>query len=318
MEHSIPRLASRLVDEADAYEFLEELRWAGKPVCPHCGNDDKCYYLVPKDTEGRKTRTGSRSERRVWKCAKCRKQFSAVTGTIMHGTKIPIRTWVLVIFEMSASKNGISSREIERKYDVQPRTAWFMLHRIREAMKAEADLDFLVGEVEVDETYYGGKLRRHGRKGTGTGPVSNKVPIVTLISRETGEARSQAIERVTAESLTAVVRQHVSKDAVLMTDGHKGYLGVGSELAEHHRVNHDVGEYARTTANGRRAGINRTEGFFGQLKRSIEGTHHFVSTDHLHRYLAEFDFRYNTRTMTDTARMQRVIDQAAGRRLLYR
>jgi transposase-like protein len=312
---SIPKLIELVPDEESAYRFLDGLRWPDGPVCAHCGHD-KAYFLTPKSTAGRASgaKKNSRSTRRLFKCAKCRKQFSVLTNTIMHGTHISIRTWVFVLYEMSASKNGCSARELSRKYEITDEAAWFMTMRIREAMKREPMVAKLTGEVEVDETYYGGRVK--GKYGLAA--VAEKTPIVTLISRETGEARSQMMERVTSDSLQRVVRDHVSPDAVLMTDGHKGYLRVGAEQAEHHSVNHHIGQYARTTYNGRRAGINSAEGYFGQLKRSIEGTHHFVSTEHLNRYLTEFDYRYSTRKMSDADRMTRLVGQAGGRRLTYR
>lgn len=138
MEVSIPQLALKVPTEAAAYELLEQLRRDGEPVCPHCGEADRRpYFLKPANGSSRKTNKGTMSERRVWKCAGCRKQFSVLTGTIFHGSKVPVRTWLFVVFEMCASKNGVSAREIERKYDLTPKTAWFMLHRIREAMKKQ-------------------------------------------------------------------------------------------------------------------------------------------------------------------------------------
>jgi transposase-like protein len=134
---SIPKLAAQIPTEADAYLKLEELRWNGHPACPHCGVVDFAWYIRPLNGTSRKTRTGSMSQRRVWKCGACRTQFSVLTGTIFQGSKIPVRTWLLVIFEMCASKNGVSAREIERKYELTAKTAWFMLHRIREAMKRD-------------------------------------------------------------------------------------------------------------------------------------------------------------------------------------
>jgi transposase-like protein len=137
MRLTVVQIADRLRTEADAYRFLEALRWGdGDPVCPHCDNEG-ATYIRPLNGTSRKTRTGAMSERRVWRCLSCRKQFSAITGTVFHGTKVPLRTWALVIFEMCASKNGVSAREIERKYGVCPRTAWHMMHRIREAMKTD-------------------------------------------------------------------------------------------------------------------------------------------------------------------------------------
>ena len=125
---SILTLSEKLRTEADAYEFLEDLRWNGQPVCPHCGSVRKPYFLKPANGESRKTRTGTASQRRVWKCADCRKQFSVLTGTIFHGTKIPVRTWIFVVFEMCSSKNGVAAREIQRKYGLTGKSSWHMLH----------------------------------------------------------------------------------------------------------------------------------------------------------------------------------------------
>ena len=163
MALSIPQLADKLRTEAGAYRFLEDLRWGDQPVCPHCGSVRKPYFLNPANDTSRKTRTGSASQRRVWKCADCRKQFSVLIGTIFHGSKIPVRTWVFVVFEMASSKNGVSAREIERKYGLTPKSAWFMCHRIREAMKRDPIAGLLAGRVVADETFYGGKpSNRHG------------------------------------------------------------------------------------------------------------------------------------------------------------
>lgn len=131
------QIAERIPDEAAAYEYLEQLRWNGTPECPHCGNDDRCYFLTPANGKTRQTRTGAATQRRLWKCGACRKQFSVLTGTVMHGTKIPVRTWVFVLYEMCLSKNGVAAREIERKYWIAPRSAWFMTQRIREAMASQ-------------------------------------------------------------------------------------------------------------------------------------------------------------------------------------
>lgn len=132
MELTIPRLAAKIPTEADAYKFLEDFRWHGRPVCPHCGSLSDHRYLEPRNKVSRETTRGTQSQRRVWKCRDCRRQFSAIIGTVMHGTHVPIRTWLFVIFEMVSNKNGIAAREVERRYDLHPKTAWFMLHRIRE------------------------------------------------------------------------------------------------------------------------------------------------------------------------------------------
>ena len=312
---SLIQLADRLRTEADAYEYLEDLRWRGQPVCPHCGGIEP-YFLTPKNGTDRKTRTGSVSQRRVWKCRECRKQFSVLTGTIFHGTKIPVRTWVLVIFEMASSKNGVAAREIERKHGLTPKSAWFMMHRIREAMKREPMAGLLTGRVVVDETYIGGKpSNRHGHKPGGVSGKTDKTPVVTLVSRETGEARSMSMERVTSENLKwAILANTWGPDTHLQTDGDFRYPPIASRFASHTSVDHQAGEYVgrdnQTT--------NQAENFFSQLKRSIDGTHHHVTREHLHRYLAEFDFRYTHCKTSDEAKMEMIIFRSRGRRMSYK
>src|SRR5664279_2663609 len=163
MSINVIELADRLRTEGDAYLYLEELRWGDRPICPHCGSVRQHYFLKPSNGTARKTRTGAPTERRVWKCADCRKQFTVLTGTIMHGSKIPVRKWLFVIFELVSSKNGVAAREIERKYDLTAKSAWFMLHRIREAMKREPLAGLLSGRVVADETFIGGKAKNMHR-----------------------------------------------------------------------------------------------------------------------------------------------------------
>ena len=318
MELSIIALADRLRTEADAYRFLEELRWGDRPVCPHCGSARKPYFLTPRDGSSRKTRTGSESERRVWKCAECRKQFSVLTGTIFHGSKIPVRTWVFVVFEMCASKNGLAAREIERKYGLTAKTSWFMLHRIREAMKRDPLAGLLSGRVVADETYFGGKpSNRHGyRLGRGGQGKSDKVSIMALVSRETGEVRSRVVPNVRAKTLRKVLNEHVDRSStVLHTDRMRSYERIAEQdgYAGHETVDHTVYEYVRGDVS-----TNQAETYFSQLKRSLDGTHHHVSREHLGRYLAEFDFRFSTCHSTDTERMAKLARGFGGRRLTYR
>jgi transposase-like protein len=322
---SITALAALVPTEADAYKLIEELRWGDRPVCPHCGHDGKCYFLNPANGVSRKTRTGAASQRRVWKCGACKRQFSALTGTIFHGTKIPLRKWVLVVFEMGASKNGIAAREIERKYDMAPRSAWFMLHRIREAMKREPLVGMLSGTVVADETYIGGKLKNKHRQGVQRkagfgahkGPLggqSHLTPVLSLVSRETGEVRSRVMPEVTAATLAKAIAEQVDvASSHLHTDAAYLYRALGREFQSHEWVDHHKFEYVRGDVS-----TNQAENFFSQLKRSIDGTHHHVSTAHLLRYLAEFDFRFSTCQDSDTARMRRLMQQVAGRRLSYR
>lgn len=239
MTLNVSSIAQRIPDEASAYKLLEELRWGDKPVCPHCGNDGRCYFLKPADGRSRATRTGSRSQRRVWRCAECRKQFSVLTGTIFHGTKIPVRVWLLVVFEMCASKNGVSAREIERKYGLTAKSAWFMTHRIREAMKREPLAGLLRGTVRADETYIGGpEKNRHASKrvlqtkepvrivpGHRTdGWRADKVQVLSLIEEATGEVRSVVVPDVTGATLRKAIAEQVDMgQTVLQTDEALGY-----------------------------------------------------------------------------------------------
>jgi transposase-like protein len=301
--------------EADAYLLLERLRWESGVVCPHCGSIAEHYFLKPANGTSRATRTGSRSHRRVWKCKDCRKQFSVLTGTIFHGTKIPVRTWVFVVFEMCASKNGVAAREIERKYDVTAKSAWYMVHRIREAMRRDPLAGLLSGTIVADETWYGGKpSNRHGHKPyQGRQGKTDKQPIVSLIHKESGEVRSVAVRNVTGETLAPILSGNVDvANSVLHTDSANAYPPIGRQFAAHETVDHTSGEYVRGDVS-----TNAAEGFFSQLKRSIDGTHHAVSTEHLHRYLAEFDFRYSTRKLNDSERMRLALSQVMGRRLAY-
>lgn len=323
MGTTVIELVERLRSEADAYKFLEELRWGdGEAECPHCG----CLgasYIAPANGVSRKTRTGAMSERRVWRCLDCRRQFSVLTGTIMHGTKIPVRTWVLVIFEMASSKNGVAAREIERKYGLCARTAWFLMMRIREAM-ADDGLTMFRGIVVADETYIGGrfknmhKSKRPDQKAGSEGGTAHKIPVLTLIDQDTGQARSRVLPRVTAATLRKAIAEQADLPATtLYTDGSSSYFEVGREVAAHHSVDHNADEYVRYEV-GKVITSNACESFFAQLRRSLDGTHHHVSREHLPRYLSEFDFRHTTRQMTDTERMERIVGQTGGRRLTYK
>lgn len=313
-ELTLSVIAKQFSDEEAAWLFLERIKWPNGPICPHCGTIGHAYYLTPK-TGARKTSTGKATYRRLWKCADCREQFSVLVGTVMESSRIPVSKWLLAIHLLNACKNGVSALELSRTLGIGYRAAWFMAHRIRYAM-APADVvqpvEKLSGIVEADETYVGG--RAHGKRGRG---AANKTPVVTLVERD-GQARSQVMERVTGDNVGEVLRAQVETDATLMTDTFPVYTKPGQEFAEHETVDHGRKEYARTTESGKRAHINTAEGFFSQLKRSIDGTHHHVSAKHLHRYLAEFDYRYNARKVKDGERTVSAIQRMSGKRLTYR
>ncbi|MCU1354839.1 MAG: putative transposase for insertion sequence element [Acidimicrobiales bacterium] len=332
---TMPYLMDKVRDEPSAYLFLEKMRWQGRPFCPHC-HGENVVYLNPLNGHSRLTRTGNTSQRRVWKCRDCVKQFSVLTGTIFHGSKIAVRTWIFVVFEMCTSKNGVAAREIERKYGITNKTAWHMLHRIREAMKNGGVDEMLGGPGHVivaDETFIGGSLKRmnagtrrkaeavqkvipHGAKLGG--PSWNKVAVLSLIDTTTGQVRSKVVADVTGATLRKAVAEQVHMESsILHTDEAKAYRAIGREFAAHETVNHAEDIYVRKLA-GKIVTSNQAENFFSQLKRSLDGTHHHVSKKHLFRYLAEFDYRYSTRDESDTSRFVRLLGMVAGVRLSYR
>ena len=223
MKLTLRYLADHVQDETDAYLLLEELRWHGTPVCSHCGNDEKSYFLTPKNGTrgtGAKKADGQRTQsvRRVWKCARRRKQYSVLTNTIFHGTKIRLRTWLFVMVQMCSAKNGISAREVERMHGVTPETAWFLLHRLREAMKREPLVGMLTGVVVADEAFIGGKAkymhksnpRRPEQKQGGLG----KAAVLSLVSD--GEVRSQVIPDVTGATLRKAIAEQVDMAATTL------------------------------------------------------------------------------------------------------
>ena len=314
MKLSMLELAERVPTETDAYILLEEWRWHGRPVCPHCGSIDQHYWLKPLGGIA-KTNRGATTERRQWKCRDCRQKFSVTTGTIMHGTHIPVRTWIFVFFELCSAKNGIASREIERRYDLSPKSAWFLLHRIRAAMASGPGANLFSGVVVADETWIGGAPKnRHAKKRVGsTQGKTDKTPVVSLIHVGTGEVRSRVVANVSGGALKTAIAEQVHMAATtLHTDAAGAYGVFATELAGHASVNHHAGEYAREGVS-----TNKAENYFSQLKRSIDGTHHHVSPEHLGRYVGEFDFRHSTHDLTDSARTERLIGRIAGKRLMY-
>ena len=320
-EFSIPSLAKTLTTETAAYLLLEKLRWGGAPeACPKCGTLGRTYFLNPANGFSRKTRTGSASERRVWKCGHCKRQFSVLTDTIFHGTKISIRTWLFVIFEFVSSKNSVSAWEISRKYSITNESAWHMLHRIREAMKREpvASL-FPAGAVVADETWIGGKPANRHRNDPREQPrkssTTDRQAVFALVHKESREVRSMSVPNVRGVTLREKIEENANMETLwLETDASTAYTKIGEDAMDHQFVDHSAGQYK---AEG---GIstNLLEGFFSQLKRSIDGTHHHVSVAHLDRYLAQFDFLYTHARRTDSQRMRTLLGQVAGRRLTYK
>jgi transposase-like protein len=300
-------IAKSYHDEDSAREFLEKERWPnGEVGCPKCGEIGRCYRLQPK--EGGKTHV----RKGVWKCGACRKQFTVTVGTIFEDSHIPLNKWLMAIHLLCSSKKGMSAHQLHRMLGVTYKSAWFMAHRVRYAM-AQLNLPMMTGTVEVDETYIGGK-QEYGPHGLRKNK-SNKAPVVSLVERG-GKVRSFHKEMVTGKTLKAVIRENVSHEAHVMTDDHPAYGGLRKEF-KHSVIRHKWKMYARKEGDVL-ISTNTVEGYFSILKRGINGVYHHVGKQHLHRYLSEFDFRYNTREITDGERSMLAIRKVSGKRLKYR
>jgi transposase-like protein len=298
---SLSRLLERFNDEESAREYLEGLRWPTGVVCPKCGTIGEATKL--RRMAGSSTRPG------VWKCRDCRKQFTVTVGSVMEDSHIPLSKWAIAFHLLCASKKGMSAHQLHRMLGIKYESAWFMCHRIRYAMEPSVQPDKLRGVVEVDETYIGGKASNKLKKmGSGRGTV-NKIPVVSLIQRG-GRVHSMVMPRVTANNIRKVLRERVSPVARIMTDDLAVYDGLEHSFTGHESVKHSTKEYVRGEAH-----VNTVEGYFGLLKRGVNGIYHHWSQQHLHRYLSEFDFRYNARNTNDVDRAELAIQMSGGKRL---
>ncbi|MBL0421728.1 IS1595 family transposase [Ramlibacter sp. AW1] len=295
-------------DVDKAREYLEALRWPHGPVCPHCGSLGK--HLVLK---GKQYRPG------LYKCADCYEQFTVTVGTVFERSKVPLNLWLQAVHLMCASKKGISAKQVERMLGVTYKTAWFMCHRIREAMTGD-NATLLGGPgssgiVEADETFWGTATNDEGEKMPVRGGFRHKMMVVSLVERD-GQKRSFHVAKVNGATLGAVLKAQVHPAARLMTDEAKWYIPAAKGFASHETVSHGQGEYARGDVT-----TNTVEASFSLLKRGLIGTFHAVSEKHLQRYCHEFDFRWNTRLSqgwSDVDRQQAALKAIAGKRLTYR
>jgi transposase-like protein len=257
--------------------------------------------------------TGERSKRFLWRCRDCGQQFTVRVGTVFEDSRIPLRYWVHAFWRASASKKGVSALQISRETGLSYKSALFLMHRIRFAMSDEVPPRSLDGVVELDETYIGGKRPGRNRKGKRfTGRSLAKVPVMALVERD-GNVQFRQLRRVTTKNLGRAAREYVHPSARVMTDDLWAYRSVGKKFARHDTIRHSRRQYVQGDVH-----TNTVEGVFSLLKRGLHGTFHSVSRKHLHRYLAEFQFRYNNRKVDDGERTSRAIRAAAGKRLRYR
>ena len=304
----IESLPVACASEVEAVNFLEAQRWSGSPKCPECESDN--VYAM------RDRATGERNKRYLWRCRHCSRQFTVRTGTIYEESLVPLRKWLRVLWEASTCKNGVSALEISRKIQVTYKTALFMLHRVRHAMTPNPDGPKLVGVVEADETYVGARKPRYPseKKGRRKGADFTKTPVFAVVQRG-GEVRTRVMANVTAANVSDALLENVSPDAHLVTDHLNVYKGVGRPFKSHRSVLHNLRQYV--DPNDRTCHTNTVEGFWARVKRKLNGTHHAVSREHLHRYITEAAFIYNTRELNDGERTLALIKKTEGKRLRY-
>ena len=290
-------------DKDKAREYLEQLRWPEGPVCPHCG--DTGAWPIKGGRAG------------LYRCKQyeCRKQFTVTVGTVFERSRVPLNKWLMATYLMCSSKKGVSAHQVHRTIGVTYKTAWFMCHRIREAMKDESGSIFGSGGglVEADETYMGTV-----RAKVGGGHLGKKRKILSLVDRETKQVRSVHVDKVNMETIKPIIKKNLAREAQLMTDGLGLYKEIGKGFAAHHVVNHTQGEYVRK--DNPLLHTNTVENYFSVFKRGMKGTYQHCKEVHLNRYLSEFDFRYNYRIKNgydDAERADIALKQIAGKRLTY-
>ena len=296
---------AHLQNEAAAYEWVEARLWPNGPVCAHCGEAQRIGKM-----EGKATRIG------LYKCYACRKQFNVKVGTIFESSHVKMHIWLQAFYLIAGSKKGISSNQLHRTLGVTLKTAWFMSHRIREAMRTGSLATPLGGEgkiVESDETFIGkkdGEVKPKGARG-----YAHKQAVLSLVERG-GDVRSFRIDKANAANIYPIIDKNLKWESVLMTDEANVYETIGRDFKEHHAVDHGAGEYVRGDCH-----TNTLEGYFSIFKRGMKGVYQHCAERHLHRYLAEFDFRYNNRIargVDDEARAAKMVEGVTGKRLTYR
>ena len=299
--------AKAFTDDDVARQAIEALIWPNGPICPHCG----CTGKIGK-VEGKSARPG------LYYCGDCKKQFTVTVGTIFERSKVPLSKWWMAIHLMASSKKGMSAHQLHRMLGIAYQTAWFMEHRIREAMRdgALSPMGGGGGVVEIDETYIGRKDGFEVKRGFG-----HKNAVFTLVERG-GSARSFHVEDATKDTILPIIRENIDRESHVMTDEANRYSKIGSEFSKHDVVDHSRGEYGYTDREtGAKINTNTIEGYYSIFKRGMKGVYQHCGEKHLHRYLAEFDFRYSNRAklgVNDASRAAKIVEGAKGKRLQYR
>lgn len=297
-------------NEEAAFAYLESVIWDDRAVCPHCGGVDRITKL--KANPEKRIRVG------LWRCGDCKKQFTVKVGTVFEHMRIPLHKALQAVYLMCASKKRVNAHQLHRILEVTYKTAWFLCHRIREAMRSGDLAPFGAGGgiVEVDETFIGNDrtVKPKGeKKGRG---YAHKHKVLSLVDRETGRAMSMVVDSLKAKDLTPVLEANIAAEARVMTDEAGQYRNLGNSFAGHDFISHGAGEYGRGEVH-----TNTIEGYVSIFKRGIKGVYQHCGRRHLHRYVAEFEFRYNHRTRNgfdDTARFGNALAGLSGKRLLYK
>ena len=288
-------------DEDAAFAYVEKRVWPEGPTCPHCGGVERISKM-----QGKSTRKG------LYKCYQCRKPFTVRMGTIFESSHVPLHIWLQAMYLVAGSKKGISSNQLARTLGLTVKTAWFLSHRIREAMR-QGGLAPLGGEgsvVEIDETFIG---RKKGK------PIANayhhKIPVLALVDRQSGQSRAFVVDKVMQSQVMPIVHANLDRETYIMTDESSVYRKQFTDYLEHGVVNHKRDEYVRGPIH-----TNTVEGYFSIFKRGMRGVYQWCAEKHLHRYLAEFDFRYSNRIAlgcNDEDRADRLLSGIVGKRLTY-
>jgi transposase-like protein len=296
--------APEFLNEDAAYAFVEARLWTKGPVCPHCGSRERTGKM-----NGKSTRIGT------YKCYVCRKHFTVKIGTIFEDSHVPMRLWLQAMYLICSSKKGFSANQLHRTIGVTLKTAWFMGHRIREAMREGTLAPFGSGGgiVEVDETFIARDLSKPKRQS-----FAHKHKVLSLLDREAGETRSMVIDSLKAENVVPILKENIAHEARIMTDDAGQYKYLDEHFSEHGAVRHSTGEYISLADPS--IHTNTLEGFFSIFKRGMKGVYQHCKKQHLHRYLAEFDFRYNKRIakgVDDSERAEKLLQWVKGKRLTY-